>query len=69
MLIDHADTEINLVVDGSSKLGDHVRKHTQATAVPGSPGMLHVALKFMLLLVGTVARPDVIILSTALCRF
>ena len=47
-----------MVVDDASKLGTHVRRHADAVPVSGVPGSLHVALKFILLLVGAVARLD-----------
>ena len=58
LLADHPDTPLLVVVDDASKLGTHVRRHADAAPVPGVPGSLHVALKFILLLVGAVARLD-----------
>ena len=58
LLANHPDTPLLVVVDDASKLGTHVRRHADAVPVSGVPGSLHVALKFILLLVGAVARLD-----------
>ena len=56
-LTDNVGTQLYGVLDTSSTLAPHLERHARATR-PAVPGVLHVEFRFILLLLGAVARVD-----------
>ena len=56
-LMDNVATQLNGALDLDSPVATQLAKHARGTR-PGIPGVLHVDYKFILLLLGSVARVD-----------